>query len=337
MAETTAVGAPATRRPAPRRPVTRYLLLVLLVLAAALAVLTHQVTAEIGSRAFQLVVSMRLTSVLTIVVVAFCQATATVLFHTITGNRILSPSIMGFDALYTVLQTALVFFAGAASLTATDGLPKVVLQSALMVALASLLYGWLFTGPRGNLHLMLLAGVVLGLGFGSLSTFMQRLLTPSEFDILSAKLFGNLSNTNPAYLPWAIGVALVVAVVVWRRRHRLDVLALGPEVATNLGLSYRREVRGLLILVAVLISVSTTLVGPMTFLGFLIATLAYRIAPSPRHAHVLPMAFLLGAAVLLTGYFVLRHVFYAAGLLSVIIEFVGGLTFLILLLRKGLR
>lgn len=330
----TAVPATGTRAP---RAWPRYLALGLAVLAAATAVLTYQVTGEPGSRAFQLVMSMRATSVLTVVVVAFCQATATVLFHTVTGNRILTPSIMGFDALYTVMQTGLVFAFGAGALAATDGLAKVVLQSALMVGFATVLYGWLFAGRRGNLHLMLLVGVVLGLGFGSLSTFMQRLLTPSEFDILSARLFGNLSNTHPAYLPWAAGLCVLLAAGVWRRRHRLDVLALGPETATNLGLRYRREVVGVLVLVAVLISISTTLVGPMTFFGFLVATLAYHLTPGPTHAQVLPTAVLLAAAGLLGGYFVLRHVFYAAGMLSVILEFVGGLTFLILLLRKGLR
>ncbi|MEH3089987.1 MAG: iron chelate uptake ABC transporter family permease subunit [Microbacterium arborescens] len=91
----------------------------------------------------------------------------------------------------------------------------------------------------------------------------------------------------------------------------------------------------LLILVAVLISVSTTLVGPMTFFGFIVATLAYQLAGSSRHAVVLPFAVLLGLATLLGGYFVLRHVFYAAGMLTVIIEFVGGLFFIVHLLRRG--
>lgn len=342
----TGAAAPSRwARPARRlRPVgstprvwPRYLVLGAVVLVAAVAVLTYDITGAPGSRAFDLVVRMRATSVATVAVVAFCQATATVLFHTVTGNRILTPSIMGFDALYTVMQTALVFFFGVTTLNATDGLPKVVLQSALMVGFATVLYGWMFGGKRGNLHLMLLVGVVLGLGFSALSTFMQRLLTPSEFDILSARLFGNLSNSNPAYLPWAALVCAAAGVWAWRRRHRLDVLSLGRETATNLGLRYRREVIVTLVVVAVLVSVSTTLVGPMTFFGFLVATLAYSLTPSPKHAQVLPMAILLAGTGLLTGYFVLRHVFYAAGMLSVILELFGGLTFLILLLRKGLR
>lgn len=327
----TVVAAPA-RRP---RIAWRFGILALVVVVAAIGVLTWDVPGAPGSRGFGIAVDLRIVSVATIALVACCQAVATVLFHTATANRILTPSIMGFDALYVVMQTALVFFFGSAALSATDGLAKVIVQSVLMVGFATLLYGWLFAGRRGNLHVMLLVGVVLGVGFGSLSTVMQRLLTPSDFDILSARLFGNLSNSDAEYLPWGALVVAAVLAVVWRRRHRLDVIALGRETALNLGVAYRREVVGILVLVAVLISVSTTMVGPMTFFGFLVATLAYQLAGSSQHRVVLPFAALLGAATLLGGYFVLRHVFYAAGMLSIIIEFVGGLFFLIFLLRKG--
>ncbi|WP_285136349.1 iron chelate uptake ABC transporter family permease subunit [Microbacterium sp. lyk4-40-TSB-66] len=334
MADTLTRTTPAVT---PRRPriALRFGLLILIVAVAAVGVLTWNVPGEPGSRAFWLAVNLRVVSLATIALVACCQAVATVLFHTATANRILTPSIMGFDALYVVMQTALVFFFGSAALSATDGLVKVVVQSVLMVGFATLLYGWLFAGRRGNLHIMLLVGVVLGVGFGSLSTVMQRLLTPSDFDILSARLFGNLSNSDAEYLPWGTLVVAVVLVVVWRARHRLDVLALGREASVNLGLAYRREVIVMLVLVAVLISVSTTMVGPMTFFGFLVATLAYQLAGSAQHRVVLPFAVLLGMATLLGGYFVLRHVFYAAGMLSIIIEFVGGVFFLVYLLRKG--
>lgn len=315
----------------------RLALVALLAVAAAVGILVHANPAAPGSRGFWVIVESRAVSVGTILVVAFCQGVATVVFHTVTGNRILTPSILGFDALYRVIQTSLVFFLGAGSLAAVDGLGKVAVQSLLMIVFASVLYGWLFTGTKADLHLLLLVGVVLGMGFGSLSTFMQRLLTPSEFDILSARLFGNISTSHVSYLPWGALVCVVVGTVVWRRRHVLDVVALGRETATSLGVRHQREVMLTLVLVAVLISVSTSMVGPMTFFGFVVAMLTYQIVGSSDHARTLPMVVAVAAATLLGAYFVLRHVFYAAGLISVIIELCGGLVFLLYLLRKGLR
>ena len=91
----------------------------------------------------------------------------------------------------------------------------------------------------------------------------------------------------------------------------------------------------MLILIAVMVAFSTALVGPMTFYGFIVALLAYQAAGTYRHAFVMPMAFLLGLLTLVAGQFVMQHVFSASGFLTVIIEFVGGIVFLILLLRKG--
>ncbi|QNN63900.1 iron chelate uptake ABC transporter family permease subunit [Leucobacter denitrificans] len=304
--------------------------------ALAISVLVYGNPAPAGSDGFWIIVGTRLTALATIVLVAVCQSVATVLFHTASSNRILTPSILGFDALYVLTQTSLVFVFGSAA-AGMEGIPKIIAQSGIMVVFATLLYGWLFSGKRANLHLLLLVGVVLGMGFGSISTFMQRLLTPSEFDILSAKLFGSIGNGNVDYLPYAAAITLLIVAYVWRKRKIYDVVALGHDVSVGLGVHYKREIVTILVLVAVLISVSVTMVGPMTFYGFLVATLAYQFARNDSHSETLPLAIGIGLVTLLGATFVLKHIFSAGGLITVIIEFVGGVLFLIVLLRKGLR
>lgn len=313
----------------------RFVSVAVIAVVFATLILLWKIPGTPGTHGHSLALQMRLVSVATIGIVAICQAVGTVLFHTVTGNRILTPSIMGFEAIYVVMQTAMVFFFGGAMLASTDGLLKIAIQSLLMIGVTTLLFTWLFSSRKGNLHIMLLVGVVLGVGLASLSSFMQRLMTPSDFDLLSARLFGNLSNSNPAYLPFAAGVVAILSLIVWLRRRKLDVLSLGPDISTSLGLRYKYEVTVLLIIISALMAVSTALVGPLAFLGFIVATLAYQLSGCSTHGPLLAFAALLGLAVLFFGYFVLRHVFYAAGMLSVIIEFVGGLTFLVFLLRKG--
>ncbi|MDO5366965.1 iron chelate uptake ABC transporter family permease subunit, partial [Kocuria sp.] len=46
------------------------------------------------------VLPRRANRVFTMVLVAFCVGVSTVLFQTVTSNRILTPSIMGFDSLF---------------------------------------------------------------------------------------------------------------------------------------------------------------------------------------------------------------------------------------------
>ncbi|MER6914085.1 iron chelate uptake ABC transporter family permease subunit [Streptomyces sp. NPDC000594] len=284
---------------------------------------------------FDFAFERRLTVLGTMVVVAFTQAVGTVVFQTITHNRILTPSIMGFDSVYILMQTLLVATFGGSVLAATDGMPKLVTQTLLMVGFTMLLFGWLFSGRGGSLHVLLLVGVVLGLAFRSLSDFLQRLLSPAEYDVLSARLFGRLSSAEASYLPLAGAVCLVVGVIIWRRRYRLDTLLLGRDAATNLGIAYKRELSLMLLLISLLIAMSTALAGPMTFFGFVTAMLAYQMSGTHRHVVVLPMAFLIGLLTLVGGQFIMEHVFYASGMLTVVIEFVGGAVFLVHLLRKG--
>ncbi|MFD3812129.1 iron chelate uptake ABC transporter family permease subunit [Rhodococcus sp. NPDC058639] len=288
-----------------------------------------------GSSGFWRITEMRATSLVVIVIVVVCQATATVAFQTATNNRIITPSIMGFEALYVAISTAAVYFLGAVGVVALQGTPQFLLQIALMVFFSLALYGWLLSGKYGNLQVMLLVGIILGGGLGSVSTFMQRLLTPSEFDILTARLFGSVSNADASYLPVAIPLCIAAAAALWWRACKLNLVALGRDITTNLGLNHRREIMIVLFLVSVLMAVSTALIGPMTFLGFLVATLAYQFANTYDHRYVFPVAVLTGFVVLTGAYFVLKNVFYAEGAVSIIIEAVGGSVFLYVLLRKG--
>lgn len=288
-----------------------------------------------GTDGFWLIARRRADAIVAMAIVACAQAVATVAFQSIASNRIITPSIMGFEALYVAISTSAIYFFGVTGLAQAGSLGAFVVQLALMVGLSLVLYTWLLTGRGADMHSMLLVGIVIGGGLASLSTFMQRLLTPSEFDLLTARLFGSVNNADPEFFPVAIPlVAVGVAVIVWHSRV-LNVMAMGRDVSTALGVNYQRSSITVLVFVAILMAVSTAMVGPMTFLGFLVATIAYQAADTFDHRFVLPMAALIGYVTLAGAYFVLNHVFYAQGVVSIIIELVGGSIFLYVILKKG--
>ncbi|MFT3797265.1 iron chelate uptake ABC transporter family permease subunit [Microbacterium sp.] len=282
--------------------------------------------------------SMRITSIVVIATVTFCQALATVTFQTVTNNRIITPSIMGFESLYVLVQTSIVFFFGTAATSDAVGLSpfaRFLLQVALMVAFAVLLYSWLLSGRFGDLHVMLLVGIILGAGMGSASTLMQQVLDPNEFDVLAARLFGNVGNANTDFLWFVIPVCALTGGAIWALARRLNVVALGSDIATTLGMNHKRHIMLMLTLVAVLMAMSTSLVGPMTFLGFLMATLACSVTDTHDHRRILPVAWMLGYVILTAAYFLLRHVFPLVDAVTVIVELIGGLVFLVVVFRKG--
>jgi iron complex transport system permease protein len=327
------VGAPRTWLAASwARPAVR-----LTALGAAVAALTvvYLVTAVPGSLVFAL--EIRSLTVAAMLVVATAVGVSTVVFHTITQNRILTPSIMGFDAFYALISTTLVFVSGSAAFLAADELTLWFVQVVVMVAFSVLLFTWLFGGRRRSIHLMLLVGIVLGTFFRSFTEWMQRMLDPLDFQVLSDAMFASLTRPDETLLLLSAVLVVLACAAVVPLLRTLDVLTLGEPAAMGLGVDHRRVVMALFASVSVMVAASTALVGPILFFGLIVANLAYSYAGSFRHVWTLPAAVLIGVACLLGGQLVLERMLGFGGTLSTVIDFAGGLFFLYLVLRKGAR
>ncbi|WP_042417506.1 iron chelate uptake ABC transporter family permease subunit [Comamonas aquatica] len=307
-------------------------LMALAVLAAVtlLAFMTLGVEAD-----WAFVLQHRGTKALTMLVVACALGMSTVVFQTVTHNTILTPAVMGLDALYLFLQAVLVLVLGSVGVVQLGLLPKYGLEIVLMVALSVGLMRWLFTGHASSLHLMLLVGMVMGILFRSMTSFAMRMIDPNEFATLQDRMFANFNTIHTQLLLPSLVVLALGTAFFWRRRHVLDVLALGRDTAVNLGVHYQRQVLQLLVVMCAMVAISTALVGPVTFFGLLVANMAYQWMGTRRHAWVLPAVVLWGCVLLLAGQVVLERVLGFNSALSVVVEFVGGLVFIYLLMRKG--
>jgi iron complex transport system permease protein len=283
------------------------------------------------------VIPFRGGKLLAMLLVAYAVAVSSVLFQTITHNRILTPAIMGFDALYLLIQAVVVFGFGQAAAAASHPVAAFLLEVCAMTAFACLLFRWLFSDAVRSLHLMMLVGIIFGLLFRSLSSFVVRLIDPNEFLVLQDRMFASFNSVRVELLPIAFGAVCTASFFVWRMRRRYDVLALGRDIALNLGVDYRRTLLVTLAAIAVLVSVSTALVGPVTFFGLLVSNLAYQAMGSDRHRYTVPAATLLSVIFLVGGQTLLERVLGLNTTVSVVIEFVGGVMFLVLILRRGRR
>lgn len=314
-----------------------WILLITLIALGALSsygLLVYNNPVPIDSPSFIPVVRRRVEALIAMIIAAICQSLSTVAFQSITNNRIITPSLLGFESLYSTIHTSTIFFFGASALINFTGIGSFLFQVFVMVLMSLILYGWLLSGKYGNLQLMLLVGIIIGTGLNSVSTFMRRLLAPSEFDILQARLFGSVNNADSEYFPVVIPIIIIVAVLLLAYSKKLNVLSLGKDVSASFGVSHQSSLIYTLILVSVLMSISTALVGPLTFFGFLVATLSYQAAPTYDHRYIFPMALAIGFLIITGAYFLMYHVFNAQGVVSVIIELFGGVIFLIVILRK---
>lgn len=281
------------------------------------------------------VLPKRTIKVLAIVLTGASIAFATTVFQTITNNRILTPSILGLDSLYMLIQTIVIFVFGSKTLMMMNSNIDFLVSVGLMVVFSGLLFKLIFKGENQNIYFLLLIGIIFGTFFGSMSTFMQVLIDPAEFMIVQDKMFASFNHVNTKLLLMGGVLLLLVTLYFLRFVKYLDVLALGREQAINLGVNYDYVVKRLLFIVAVLISISTALVGPITFLGLLVVNVTYQFLKTYRHSYLIAGSVLISIIALVGGQLIVERIFTFSTTLSVIINFVGGVYFIYLLLKEN--
>ncbi|GIQ68756.1 iron ABC transporter permease [Xylanibacillus composti] len=300
--------------------------------AAAITLILLFLFIDIGPH-WDYVLPRRGKKILAIVLTGSAIAFSTVIFQTITNNRILTPSIIGLDALYMLIQTVIVFTAGSTTLVMMNKNLHFAISVGLMVLFAGVLYKILFRGEGRNLYFLLLIGIIFGTFFSSISSFMQMIIDPNEFLVLQNRMFASFNNVNTDLLMISGIVLLAIAVYFVRFAKYLDAISLGRDHAVNLGIPYDLVVKRMLMMVAVLVSVSTALVGPITFLGLLVANVAYQYHGTHKHKILIPGAILISIVALVGGQLIVERVFTFSTTLSVIINFIGGVYFIYLLLK----
>lgn len=310
-------------------PLKRISLLLLLTLFAIVIFMTINVTGNLSY-----ILWRRSWIVLTMLLVAFAVSLATVLFQTITNNRLLTPSIMGFESLFILLQTLLVFFGDQFHTYWFVRIGKFVIETSLLIVFTLFLYRILFKKVRYNINLILIAGVILGTLFRSGASLLQRLLDPNEFAVLQSRLFATFTRATPELILFSLLIVLVIGAVLWLKRHQFDVLALGRDHAISLGINYCQLITVSLCLISILVAISTALVGPLTFLGLMVSNIAYLLTGSSKHKYLLPTTFLLASIALIAGQLILEYGLNMASSLSVVLELTGGIFFIYLILKR---
>ena len=277
----------------------------------------------------------RVERVVAMIITGTAIAFATVIFQTVTHNRLLTPSMMGVDSMYQVVQTVIYFVFGSASILVVSRYLNFGIAIVAMVLFALILYRFLFRADKHPIFLLLLAGMIIGTLLGSLVTFLQVIIDPVEYDALQSRLFASFMNVKTELVLISAVILIICFVVGYRMLHQLDVMSLGRDNALNLGVNYDKIVLNVLILSSILIATSTALVGPVTFLGLIVSNLAYQYFATYKHTVLIAGASLISIIALVGGQFLVQHVFHLSTTISVIINLVGGLYFIYLILKES--
>lgn len=289
----------------------------------------------LNPNSYEYALSRRIPKILAITLTGGAIAYASLIFQTVTENRILTPSVLGLDSVFVFIQTIAIFFIGSEAIAKVDVRISFLFSVGIMVLFSVGILGGILRKVGGNIYLLLLVGIITGTLFRSASSFLQVIIDPNEFLTLQGRLFASFNNINTDVL--LISAVLLIGAMVMgiMKAKELDVLSLGKDHAVNLGINHKKLVNSMLVLVAVLISVSTALVGPITFLGILVTNLSRELLKTFKHTYLLIGAMLISSTALVYGQLLVERIFVFSTPISVIINFIGGLYFIYLLLREN--
>ncbi|WP_084338145.1 FecCD family ABC transporter permease [Actinomadura oligospora] len=190
-------------------------------------------------------------------------------------------------------------------------------------------------GPEGGTGTLVLAGVAVANFLSAVQTFLQQ-ANAQQLQRIFAWLLGGVGTADWGQLRMVAPYALIAVTVLLTHGRLLDVLAVGDEEATTLGMSAAR-VRLLVLLAASLATACAVAVsGLIAFVGIVVPHLVRRLAGG-SYRIVLPLSLLVGGAFLELADLVARTVVAPAELpLGVVTAFVGG-PFFVLVLRATRR
>ncbi|MEZ8088017.1 iron chelate uptake ABC transporter family permease subunit [Vibrio sp. 10N.222.54.B12] len=286
---------------------------------------------------YEFFLSLRLPKLLSIVLAAVAISASSLVFQTITNNRILTPSILGFDSLYMLVQTVLLFVFGSASFWVIDSIANFSMSVTVMILFSFALFHFYFKSKRNNVFTLLLIGIVCGSVFSSLSNFLAMLIDPNEFAVLQNVMFASFNNVKGELVYLSLIPLGLSLLGLWLLAPKLDVLWLGVDNATSLGVNTKRLTQITLVIVSVMVAVSTALVGPVLFFGLITVSLARQIFKSYQHRVLIIASSLLAVVLLVSGQWFIEKVMAFETTVSVIINLVGGLYFMFLLLRTRIQ
>ena len=304
-----------------------------LVLVCAAAYMLIEVDFS-NPKLFQYAMKIRTPKLMVMLITAFAIGGASIVFQSVIRNTIVTPCLLGMNALYTLIHTAVVFFLGSASVIASNANLSFAVDVVLMGIIATVIYSWIFKKTRHNVLYVLLVGTVLTSFFGSIQTTLTRVMNPNEYDNLLNTLVASFNNINSEIIVFCLVLLAAIVLVLRKELALLDVLTLGKEQAINLGVDYDRCIRRLLLGVTLCIAVATAMVGPISFLGLIIANLSRQLLKTYRHSQLIVGSALFGMIVLVGGQLIVEHIYVYAVPISVFITVGGGLYFLYLLLTR---
>ena len=272
--------------------------------------------------AFQSILSRSIPALIGMVVAAFLIAVISLSFQTTVDSKILAPSMIGFDAVFMGTQTFLVFLFGTTGEMFANPFVNYIISATVMVFVSFFMYRAILRRSKNNTIFLLMFGLVLSEIVSSGARYLQAIMSFYEFTQVQAAINVTINNMNIAIIYMVVPLMVILAgIIIWRHRT-YNVMTLGAKQARGLGVDFEKELHLNLILIAIGMSLTTALIGSLTFLGLLAVNFARMLLKTHRHLPLFIASGLVAALALVFGQTIVE-LLEGAVPVTVIINLVG--------------
>lgn len=261
-------------------------------------------------------------------------AFASLSFQTLTQNRILTPSVLGFDSIFNATQTIILFIFGSKSILLSNSYINFSITSFVMIIISFVVYAYLLKKYSKHIAFLLLFGLVISTLLRSSSSFFQILMNPDEFQSLVSLTTVSITNIDTKLILWTLPFMIIIIYLFYRKSSQYDVMALGRDSALSLGLDYDKTQRSTLIYLSSAIAISTALIGPMTFLGLIAVNSARELLKTYKHTQLFITSSLISIVLLVFGQLIIEQIGFITSV-TVLLNLVGGVYLITLILKEG--
>ena len=279
----------------------------------------------LDSDTFSFFIGKRFSKLILMILVGTTIGISSVIFQTITNNRILTPGVLGVDSIYMFFNLLLLYFAKDLSIFSTHYYLYFFFVTILTLGSSFILYKIIFGKENRRVDEIILIGVVFGTLLKGISSFFQIMLDPNQFSLLQDLSFASINNTDVNLIYLTAPILIAICFIVVKQFHVLDIMLLGKD----------KKVKLLFCIVITLTSITTALIGPLVFFGVAIVNIAREIVISYKHKELVLFTSILGTFILILGQFIIERLLNMAVPIGVLIGFFSGIYFFILLIKEN--
>ncbi|MCC0643614.1 MULTISPECIES: FecCD family ABC transporter permease [unclassified Clostridioides] len=279
---------------------------------------------------------LRLPRIIIALLVGSALSTAGVILQGVTKNDLADSGILGINsgaALFVVVYIYLMngnVYEGMSNLTVFT-MPVVALVGALFGAF--LIYSLAWKGGINSSRLLLI-GIGVNIAFTSILTIFQLKFTTQEFNRVMVWTSGSIWGTSWKYVIAVLPFIVIFMGITMYKAKYIDVLNLGDEVSTSLGVDVEKQRRRLIIYAVILSGVSTSVAGSISFLGLIAPHIGRKII-GPRHKRLIPVSALIGTLLLLVADTISRNILAPIEIpVGIVVSIIGVPYFIYLMLAN---